>query len=480
MANRYIRHGETYCGNGTTSAAATANSAADNGAWNDINVMEGTAPAYGTLSAGDVVYIRSKTPAGANITRTVGANINIGSANATVANPISWVLDNGATWSGINGILTYDIAAGNYGITVRDNNIFESLEEDALEFKVTYANYYAGVLALKMNVVMKNIRVNCQAVTFTSNGATLLNFYQGSQSCEVQVINPRLDVGSNWPTAGAISISNYGVSVMTNPRINLVSPPGNGYALFLGGDYGASLNVIGGSITGNTSGVKLMQLVGTGGLSPLRFTGTQIPANMTILHATPATFLQDSRVECTGCDGGIGSFSYRNCGSVDSRQDGNYPTLNGTYPNSTSTGWSWKLYPYYTAKTQPLDVTSLKLYTDAAATKTLTVELLVATAFLSLAHKGSVWLEVSYIDDSTGGTKYVSSCNLTSTTALDSSSAGWSATTYGATALTKKNIALTTPTSIKQDTVITATLRVAARSVSATDLIFVDPDPQLT
>lgn len=62
MANKYLIHGATYCGDGTASNEAASAGAV--GAWNDINVLEGTAPAQGSLAAGDVVYIRSKTSAG--------------------------------------------------------------------------------------------------------------------------------------------------------------------------------------------------------------------------------------------------------------------------------------------------------------------------------------------------------------------------------------------------------------------------------
>ena len=87
MANKYIIHGATYCGDGTASNEAASAGAV--GAWNDINVFEGTAPAYGTApAAGDTVYIRSKTRAGADISRTLAANISLGSSVATSA---AWV-----------------------------------------------------------------------------------------------------------------------------------------------------------------------------------------------------------------------------------------------------------------------------------------------------------------------------------------------------------------------------------------------------
>ena len=61
MANKYIIEGETYNGDGTTSSAAASAGAA--GAWNHVNIITGTAVGYGSLNAGDTVYIRSKTAA---------------------------------------------------------------------------------------------------------------------------------------------------------------------------------------------------------------------------------------------------------------------------------------------------------------------------------------------------------------------------------------------------------------------------------
>ena len=172
----------------------------------------------------------------------------------------------------------------------------------------------------------------------------------------------------------------------------------------------------------------------------------------------------------------------RGGGVIDSRQDGYYPTLNGTYPNSTNQTYSWKLNPYNASFSNPLDVVSCILYTDAAAVKTITQELLLANAYVlaGTAGKSRVWLEVSYIDDATGAVKSINSADFGSGSALDASTIGWTATTYGATLLSKKKIALTTPTAIKQDTLITVVLRWAEKAVSATDIAFVDPEPQLS
>lgn len=69
MANKYIVHGATYCGDGTSPNMATADGGV--GAWNNINIFEGTAPPYGSLAAGDTVYIRPKDASGNDMTGTI-------------------------------------------------------------------------------------------------------------------------------------------------------------------------------------------------------------------------------------------------------------------------------------------------------------------------------------------------------------------------------------------------------------------------
>lgn len=118
MANKYIIHGATYNGDGTSSVAATSNGGV--GAWNNINIFEGTAPAYGSLAAGDVIYIRSKTAAGADITRTQTAGVILGSSVGTTTNWVTWILDAGTIWPGIDGTLTYSSAY--YMLSVRTGN----------------------------------------------------------------------------------------------------------------------------------------------------------------------------------------------------------------------------------------------------------------------------------------------------------------------------------------------------------------------
>lgn len=475
MANKYLIQGATYCGTGTSSAEATSNGGT--GAWNNINVLEGTAPAYGTLAAGDVVNIRSKTIAGADITRTVGANIVLGSASATLAAPITWVLDQGAIWSGIAGTLTYDTAAGNYTTEVRAHNVIHTPVEDKIVFQITYASYYAYWFTVNQGTVLSNCWFRMDAVTLNSNGPSGVQAV-GNQNGFSQLINPRISVGAKL-FSKLFAASSYSTLHVSTPRITLAASVA-ATPLFVTSGSSATLKVFGGSISGVTSGQVLCQQGNPDG--NIEFHGTAIPNNVIYTASPPSGAQGDQRIDGWGVDGGVGSFSARGGGVIDSRQDGYYPSLNGTYPNSTNQAWAWKVTPSNASLSNPLDVLSCLLYTGAAAAKTITVEMLIADAFIvaGTAGKGKVWLEVSYIDDATGATKSINSAAFGSTAALDTSTASWTTDTYGATQLRKRKISLTTPTSIKQNTLITAVLRWAEKAVSTTDIAFVDPEPVLT
>lgn len=475
MANKYIRHGETYNGDGTSSAAATANGGV--GAWNNINVFEGTAPAYGALAAGDVVYIRSKNASGADITRTLTTNTVLGSAAGSITAPVIWVLDHGEMWAGISGTLTYTITSGNYRLDVRAHNVMHTGVVDRIVFAIEQATYYAYLYYLYEGTVLSNVWFRLDAVPLTSSGPAAIRAV-GTQNGFTQLINPRISVGAQVYEY-LIQANPYSTLYISTPRITL---NGGSYTtpLFKTGGGPATIKVYGGSISGDTSGKVLANQANPDG--DIQFHGTLIPANISYFATYPTGARGDQRVDGWGVDGGVGSFSARGGGVVDTRQDGYYPTLNGTYPNSSNQGYSWKVTPSNASLANPLDVESSILFTGTAATKTVTVELLVANAFVTAGTdtKGRIWLEVSYVDDTTGLSKSINSAAFGSSTPLDTSTATWSATTYGATLLQKRKIALTTPTTIKKDSVITTVLRWSVKAVSTTDIAFVDPEPYLT
>jgi hypothetical protein len=476
MANKYIIEGATNNGDGTTSSEAASNGAA--GAWNTLTYAEGTAPTYGTApAAGDTVYIRSKTSAGADITRTVGATTNFGSTAATVTAPIRWIVDGGTVWSGVAGTLTYKRTAS-FTWGERQFNVFEAELEDKIVFDESFSTVSgASFINLANGSVIKNGWFRFDLVTFSSGGPTGIVAPVTTGTGWSSLINPRVSLGNKW-YGWVFNSGDYNLFRLINPRIEL-STAFTAYPIFSTSNYGGIFEVWGGSITGAVSGVVLCVAM-TANSGGIRLFGTQVPKTM-VWQGSAAPGIPGGSIEydAIGADSGLGAVRNRRWGTMDSRSDGYYPTLNAVYPGAGSPAWAWRVYPVSSTMFSQMDIPFFKFYSDAAAAKTITANFLLGDAF-SGAHKGSVWLDVHYIDNATGLTKFQTTYLPTSVAALDASTAGWSATTWGAINLVKKNIAITTATSIKADTLVTVVLRGIAKSVSANDILFVDGDVEFT
>ena len=483
MANKYIRHGETFNGDGTSSAAATSNGGV--GAWNTKTYFEGTAPAYGAIAAGDTIFIRSKDAAGADLSLTSATGtINLGSAAATLAAPIKWILDDGVVWTGISGTLTYK-RTGNATHLLRAFNTLACNAPGKLIFADEYAGNSGGFALLMVNngCVVVNPTFDFDNVTFTSVGG--LPFAGYSDNNNFSLINPIFNMGNRWYPA-LVQTTSYSKSVVVNPVINL-SVFHNTYPLFQVEQYGAACSVYGGSASGagSVGGIVLALVKETS--SGIVFHGTTLPADIIERASVPTGAGPDAGIGAFGIDGGMGAYRIQRWGYADSRNDGNYPVLNGMYANSTNTGWAWKIRASNPSVCNMIELPMQGIYTETAAVKTVTLDLLVGTNFDPNVTKANLWMDVCYTDDATGQAKYVTTLDITSTSQLDASTAPWipsinaNQASYGAVTLNKRKLSVTTPTAIKKDTMVIACLRGTAKAASASlDLIFTDSDPQLS
>lgn len=470
MANKYIIHGATHCGDGTASNAAA--SAGDAGAWNDINVFEGTAPAYGTApAAGDIVYIRSKTSAGADITRTLAASVTLGSSAATLASPIRWVVDAGNVWAGISGVLSYN-APSSYGVTIAAYNDIAGSAENQVKITDTNTSGNKTLLTLAASACLTNVSYDSSLSTNTYGDKITVSLAEGSTHL---LRNCSFKLGRYYDSL----FSAVGESVsltLVNPAFNLTSLETNG-GIFIGTRYGGRISCIGGSISGvgATTGANVTgTLQNSGGV--ISFVGTQIPRTMSWAKAVHTN--GGHTIEAVGVEGLCGSVKLASGGLIESRDDNYYPTLDAFLPDSLSTPWAWKLYPSAASLLNALNIQSSKLFVDTSGVKTVKQEILVADT-ITLANTDSVWIDVTYVDDTTGLPKSCISRSISAAT-LTASSAGWSATTYGPVNLLKKSLAVTTPTAIKKDTLVTVTLFVTFKSASSNDIMFACPDISLT
>lgn len=472
MADKYIIHGATFNGNGSSSAAATSNGGV--GAWNNINILEGTAPAFGTLAAGDVVYIRSKDAAGADITRTMTSAMNLGSTAATVAAPITWVIDDGTVWSGVSGVVTYTHSS-TWSLTVRVNNRVVALTRGKLIMRNNSANQAAGATMFTVLGDLVNPVIDWSAKTGTGECIAA----QLGANCLVEsplILWGRIG-GNATDLRGLLAqqANNITEAVVVSPEIYLGDPnPGMSVFFAGGGSSRGQVTVIGGQVSGPgaTSGQPLFRHANTA--TRFRSIGLRIPRTMDVLTPTViGTNNSPGEVELIGCDEGVGGHIEKGWGYATSRTDSNPPTLNATLPDAAASPWSWRVYPKTVTNITPMMLTSVKMFTGSAGVKTITQEILIADTMAP--NKGTLWITVEYTDNATGAAMHASTRDWIGA-ALDASTADWSAVVWGAVSFNRRKLELPTPTAIKPGTPITVTLWGLVASASANDIYFVDPD----
>jgi hypothetical protein len=461
------------------------------GAWRATNSTGSTLTAvagtinHGTLSAGDNVYIRSKTGNGADadITFTMTASIFLGSTAATTTAPITWILDNGDKWSGKDGVLKFTHSTSNaWTWNYRTFNHF--IAKTRLNWVNEHANA-SGAGTTMFNLV-EGTRIVGHLIDWSLQTArSVTQTIAGNGYFEnCRILGGRIASGQllfNSPS--------YTPLVLLNTEIELSGVVGTTSAVFQQAVTTPSrVHVIGGRLygAGATSGMNLVNGGGLTSLGTTDFINFQYPRTV-----KPATQLyRSSRVAAMGADNGVGAVLAEAWGYGDSRDDGNYPYLNAALPNSTSKGYSFRVWPGWVNSGTPdkwVRFPTSKLYTQDPGAWVVTLEVLIANTISGL-NKSTMWMDVTYTDNATGN--YVTQTTEVpgSTTALDSSTSTWTAAgtaevpTWGSVTLLKRKFALTTSGSIKKDSMVTAVLRskIAVVSDDVTDVYFVDPDIQLT
>ena len=467
MANKYIRHGETFNGDGTTSAAAASNGGV--GAWNTITYFEGVSPAYGSLAAGDVVYIRSKDAGGADITRTLAANVTIGNASATYASRITWIIDGGTVWIGIDGVIKYTSASSSYAVTLRTLNNLISEKQSRLVIENTLVSANQTYLLTTQNNYVKNIKIDWVLGTAFNGNKAILQSGNGFATVENLVVKAgkvHLGVVSFGSVNGGIHLINPDIELTVAAATAVVKQMSNSITATITGGrlYGA----------GATTGTAITEAVPS---QPARLEcfGFIYPNTVSVVQTIPSfsSFNSVGAIYTYGADGTAAAASANQWGIMDTRQDDNYPTLSAFLPTSDNKAWSYKVYPCEARNGFGATVQLSKIHTGDPAALDLNLELLVSDSFPNV-NSATVWISGSYINSS-GVPEYFTTHDLAAS-ALTTSTAGWSATTYGATSLLKRKISVTTASSVKKDTMVMLRLNWEARSVSSNDIFFVNPD----
>lgn len=464
MANRYIIDDATYCGDGTTSAEAASAGAA--GAWNSITIFTGTTPPYGTLAAGDIVNIRALTSSGGTVAVSSSDAIDLGSTAATDLLPITWNFDNGLIWSGISGTVTITSTSTN-AISVRNyNNIFSV--NGSLSIISAYASF-GNSKAVNFGLCnTSGVLVDISAHTLLYGGS--VGFATGTHT-NIHVKKKNSYDGLMCTVGGHTS-----AVALVNPKLELLGATNGvlGPLFYADGNYQGSFIVFGGECFGAGCVDGQAIAYSYGNASSISLVGFKYPRNMPLC----LTSGNNKYVVSVSGDGAVGGAYFDSYYTSDSRSDGYYPTLNALTETSGSVGWSYKLYPYAVTQQKPARVVLSKLFTQAAASKTLTVSFLWPSG-MSDPTKNKVYIVAGYTDNATGNKVYLSS-KTAAADSITSSTASWSATTYGAVSFTRYELTLATTSAIKQDTEISLSFLAGVRSGTSNDIIFVDPDFLLT
>lgn len=482
MANRYIIDSALFNGDGTTTAEAASAGAA--GAWNHIDIIAGTATGFGTLSAGDVVYIRSKTGAGLNLNVTYNplAAKNYGSSSGTSASPITWILDNGIVWSGINGTLT--LTASTSAMTQTFVNFNDFIANTPYNFIVehTAASPSFNYLTFNQN---NTYGLKISVPNSASGSGWNMIFTSGNVLAPVSKhTNLYIYMAAVQTTVPPIMIGGSRVYFI-NPTIEVTGIPATLSSLTtINGNHG-KMDIRGGRIFGAGIDSGLMALAGSQGFygygNDFTAIGTQITK---VAPLTKGQLSSSSVTMLAGLDGGGGSAIELEWGNADSRNiTNNYPTLNATLADSVNTPTSWRLYPKYANKQTPFEMPIAKLYTATAATKIVTFHFLATTGWAGSIplNLSNLWIDVIYTDNTTGLLVYQTTKVDVGGGALTTSGLTWTpSNAWGAVSLTAYKLSLTTGTAIKKDTTVNVSFSGFTTSGNANDIFIFCPDIQLS
>lgn len=472
MGNKYIDVSATYNGDGTSSAQAGSAGAA--GAWNSLaNCLNG-APGYGSISNGDDIFIRTKN--GSNLGETYSTG-NITTAARTAASQVRWIFDDGTVWAGSSGVFTLTLGTTATGRTwtLNDYNSVSAVENNfVLDIP------YTGTIVTCMTVGACTLRGMTVLTNHNSGtaGVAITQVTTGSAAPGTTWERCLFDTGRLYSNTPLFSQSNYGCKHTFIECVFDITGANDGSTadifLFGLGAYGSEIEVIGGRVIGSTVYQRLVKLAGVG--NQAMFRADHFDPGSLLLDPVPALFFADNAqaqaFDLSNC-GGPFRMTY-NCGAcrIDWRDGENYPYGNAVLPNSTNTPWSYKVFSRASPARPATLFTLGEIYKPAAATKTVTVNLLINDN-LSSPRNDEWWAVVSYTQDSDGVRV---SQTTRAASALTTASGVWNSTVYGAQNYSEFKIALTTATAIKQDTEVLVTLLCSRPSGAATNFYFVDPE----
>jgi hypothetical protein len=485
MANKYIDVSATYNGDGTASNQAASAGAA--GAWNSlIAALIGT-PGYGSLVAGDRVYVRTKNTGGTgNLSQNVTSTIT-GATTGTTLSPLNFVFDDGVIWAGDSGV--FSLILNTSGIL--NFNRFANLLAKNYNLRIDATAYtYGSRVVIAMNgSVYREVQLDTYKTTSQCGGQVAL----GGSKEKTIIDNCKFNFGSAYSnTYPLFSLNQFEHVVFLGGTVDLLgaSISVDWVTLFAAGGYGSRVDVYGLNVINTHQNHRLVSFQAAAtGITQLNFYDCSFG-----IMSTTAFYASEVTVGNSAVDWALVNIAGNTDKPFDFVRDSptgyqqwkegdSYPTLNAQLPDGSNTNWSIKVFQRWARLQRSFTCLDIcKLYTAAAATRTLTFEMLINADHWNGPGAGTEitpldsewWVEGTYINNADG----LPICFTTKGTGnnLTTSTASWSSTSYGSQSYTKFKIVHTTANSIKPNTKIRARIMSNKFPGDTAAFYFIDPD----
>jgi hypothetical protein len=485
MATKYVDIWAANNGDGTSSSAAGSAGAA--GAWN-VLPFEG-APAYGSITAGDTIIIRSKS-GGTNATYTKGSNAALAftSFSATGSAPITWVVDDGTVWAGDSGTLTISTYDGSSSVfTFAGFHRFVGTGTGGSQtciFNDGYTGGASAAFAIKQNNIFTKCKFTHAATsTATTTVYTLTSTWDSTSDNWTRFNQCYFEIKKAGSSTGVMKQGSYPLLVeFTDCIFDVTARSAATAAIFQGvNNYPLYYIIRGGRVTGATSSWSLSIDYTTPSTNPTYIKSFLFDAgSMTTQYAYSGSSYQTLSVYAhEAMLGGNGDFVVDTPMGFGRWRVGNsYPYLTATCIDG-STGTSIQVWPNSSLCTAAKPWTSQPFvipHTAASASRTITVELLIKdTAAFATPQKDQWWVEGTYVNSSNIAVWFT-----TYTTGdLATSTASWNTTSFGGSTYLKRKITYTTSDSLLTNSDVHLFIKSNKVSGGTTDYYFICPDIQI-
>jgi len=486
MSDKFVSHGNTYNGDGTSAVAASSDGGV--GAWNSLTEVFFDGVSYGSINAGDCVYMRTSI-SGVNVDILYSrdcASISYGSAN----NPVFFIADDGTKWAGENGQIAMAVNSNNYEMFTGDRGYQWWLcgDKDNCRFKVedrvpSGHNQLWGNFISSNGSIFEGVETNATYVGSTTaisqmtlggpitfNNCNFRHFkrrYQNGGYGNFTLSTGMIRVnGSYFDATGGLSVDNGGMSW---------------------GSYGSGIMIRGCKLVGFPAGDSLFdQMVA----SDTGYQEKLLIMSFVDMGLARKDYMQDAlghlgcMVEMSNINNARDSYLESFLGYTEWAKGKNYPYMASVLP--TNEVWTLKaINGKEISEVTPFVIGGIKKLWNRTATKLkVTLNFIIkdtsasSHAFDNIKAK-DMYVGMYYIDNTTGRTK--TQFSAIDDSALASSIAGWlpvvgGNVAYGENSYNAFKIEITTDTTVKEDSLIGVVILTGIPKTEVTDYNFIDPD----